>query len=190
MPTIYGALIYSYARSHMYDTVLSKVDPDQLFGMDTDSAFITQRQYRKLLAEYPKIFGEDFGQFKEEILDLVKDDEEGPFGIFIAPKCYCFYATNKNTRQERFIKARFKGVNTERDRIWDENLNYKTLTASEIHELYHRGPLNKIDTNFYRRCLREDVTILHSNLGKTVMNKNEYLNIKQHFCLKIIKKNN
>ncbi|KAJ1985878.1 hypothetical protein EDC05_006487 [Coemansia umbellata] len=141
-------------------------------------------------SKYPKIFGEDFGQFKEEILDLVKDDEEGPFGIFIAPKCYCFYATNKNTRQERFIKARFKGVNTERDRIWDENLNYKTLTASEIHELYHRGPLNKIDTNFYRRCLREDVTILHSNLGKTVMNKNEYLNIKQHFCLKIIKKNN
>ncbi|KAJ1985981.1 hypothetical protein EDC05_006455 [Coemansia umbellata] len=188
MPTIYGALIYSYARSHMYDTILSKVDSTNLFGMDTDSAFITQTQYHELLNKYPEIFGNDFGQFKEEILDLVNEDEDGPFGIFVAPKCYCFYARNKTTAEERFIKARFKGVNTDRDRIWDTSLNFNKLTAREIHELYFGAILPKVGVDFYRKCLKENVTILHSNLTKTLINKTEYLDIKQHFCLKVIKR--
>ncbi|KAJ2210218.1 hypothetical protein EV179_006380 [Coemansia sp. RSA 487] len=190
MPTIYGALIYSYARSHMYDTILSKVDPSKLFGMDTDSAFITVGQYHELLAKYPEIFGDDFGQFKEEVLELVDNNkEDGPFGIFVAPKCYCFYARDKKTGQERFVKARFKGINIDRDRIWDNTVDYKKLDAREVHDHYYGDTLARVDVAFYRTCLKQDVTILHSNLAKTVMNKTEYLNIKQHFCLKVIKHN-
>ncbi|KAJ2618585.1 hypothetical protein GGI26_006486 [Coemansia sp. RSA 1358] len=163
-------------------------DSTNLFGMDTDSAFITQTQYHELLNKYPEIFGNDFGQFKEEILDLVNEDEDGPFGIFVAPKCYCFYARNKTTAEERFIKARFKGVNTDRDRIWDTSLNFNKLTAREIHELYFGAILPKVGVDFYRKCLKENVTILHSNLTKTLINKTEYLDIKQHFCLKVIKR--
>ncbi|KAJ2210172.1 hypothetical protein EV179_006406, partial [Coemansia sp. RSA 487] len=185
MPTIYGALIYSYARSHMYDMILSKVDPNRLFGMDTDSAFITVGQYNELVEKYPGIFGDDFGQFKEEVLELVdSNNEDGPFGIFVAPKCYCFYARDKTSRHERFIKARFKGINIDRDRIWDTSVDYNTLDARQVHDLYYGDKLGKIDVAFYRTCLKQDVTMLHSNLAKTVMNKTEYLNIKQHFCLK------
>ncbi|KAJ2085193.1 hypothetical protein IW138_006455 [Coemansia sp. RSA 986] len=190
MPTIYGALIYSYARSHMYDTILSKVDPSKLFGMDTDSAFITVGQYNELVDKYPGIFGDDFGQFKEEIFELVdRNNEDGPFGIFVAPKCYCFYGRNKKTGKERFVKARFKGINIDRDRIWGTSMDYNTLDARQVHDLYYGDKLGKIDVTFYRTCLKQDVTILHSNLTKTVMNKTEYLNIKQHFCLKVIKHN-
>ncbi|KAJ2210215.1 hypothetical protein EV179_006383 [Coemansia sp. RSA 487] len=198
MPTIYGALIYSYARSHMYDTILSRVDPSKLFGMDTDSAFITVGQYNELFKKYPEIFGEGFGQFKEEIIELVDSkNEDGPFGIFVAPKCYCFYGRNKKTGKERFVKARFKGINIDRDRIWDTSVDYNKLTASEIHDLYYQETLPKIDVDFYRRCLKENVTILHSNLAKTIMNvrgageehEPDFINIKQHFCLKVIKHN-
>ncbi|KAJ1764799.1 hypothetical protein LPJ74_006569 [Coemansia sp. RSA 1843] len=190
MPTIYGALIYSYARSHMYDTILSKVNPSKLFGMDTDSAFITVGQYHELVEKYPGIFGNDFGQFKEEVLELVDiKNEDGPFGIFVAPKCYCFYARDKKTGEERFIKARFKGINIDRDRIWDGRVDYNKLAANQVHDLYYGSELGRIDVGFYRTCLKQDVSILHSNLTKTVMNKTEYLNIKQHFCLKVIKHN-
>ncbi|KAJ2085162.1 hypothetical protein IW138_006465 [Coemansia sp. RSA 986] len=198
MPTIYGALIYSYARSHMYDTILSKVKPSKLFGMDTDSAFITVGQYNELFKKYPEIFGNEFGQFKEEIIELVDSkNEDGPFGIFVAPKCYCFYGRNKKTGKERFVKARFKGINIDRDRIWDTSVDYNKLTASEVHDLYYQETLPKIDVDFYRRCLKENVTILHSNLAKTIMNvrgageehEPDFINIKQHFCLKVIKHN-
>ncbi|KAJ1945742.1 hypothetical protein GGF37_001544, partial [Kickxella alabastrina] len=162
-PVVYGALIYSYARSHMYDTILSKVDPMQLFGMDTDSAFITERQYRALQTNSPHIFGDEFGQFKEEILDQVHEHELGPYGIFIAPKCYCFYAKNTITREERFIKARFKGINIKRDKIWTGTREeYKQLDYKQLHQVYYDDDkLAAIDVSFFRRCLTEDVTVLH-----------------------------
>ncbi|PIA12579.1 hypothetical protein COEREDRAFT_95001 [Coemansia reversa NRRL 1564] len=186
MPTIYGSLIYSYARSHMYNTILSKVDYNQLYGMDTDSAFITIKQYLHLRENHPRLFGNEFGQFKEEVIELLNEGEEGPFGIFVAPKCYCFYAIHTNSKKERLIKARFKGININRDRIWGDK-DFKALNGKQLHELYHSDTLPHIDVNFYRKCLNEDVTVLHSNLNKTIMNKDEFINIKQHFCLKIIK---
>ncbi|KAJ1661334.1 hypothetical protein EV178_006632, partial [Coemansia sp. RSA 1646] len=91
---------------------------------------------------------------------------------------------DKKTGQERFVKARFKGINIDRDRIWDNTVDYKKLDAREVHDHYYGDTLARVDVAFYRTCLKQDVTILHSNLAKTVMNKTEYLNIKQHFCLK------
>ncbi|KAJ2878075.1 hypothetical protein H4R27_005960, partial [Coemansia aciculifera] len=40
-PCVYGVLIYAYAREHMYESILRHLNPDELYGMDTDSAFIT-----------------------------------------------------------------------------------------------------------------------------------------------------
>ncbi|KAJ2210242.1 hypothetical protein EV179_006367 [Coemansia sp. RSA 487] len=152
--------------------------------------YFKTRHELKRLCDYPEIFGNDFGQFKEEVLELVDiKNEDGPFGIFVAPKCYCFYARDKKTGEERFIKARFKGINIDRDRIWDGRVDYNKLAANQVHDLYYGTELGRINVEFYRTCLKQDVSILHSNLTKTVMNKTEYLNIKQHFCLKVIKHN-
>ncbi|KAJ2085148.1 hypothetical protein IW138_006471, partial [Coemansia sp. RSA 986] len=53
----------------------------QLYGMDTDSAFITVSSLKMLKDKTPGIFGDKFGQFKEEIF-------EEAYGIFVKPKCY------------------------------------------------------------------------------------------------------
>jgi len=186
MPIIYGSLIYSYARSHMYNTIISKVNYKELFGMDTDSAFITKRQYEELKEKYPSIFGDEFGQFREEILEYVGIEEQGPFGIFVSPKCYCFYKINKKGKEE-FIKARFKGINLDRDKIWKKSLCFENIDIRELNKLYHGDELEKINVEFYRKCLTEEVMILHSNLSKKVFDKKDYIGIKQHFCIKNIK---
>lgn len=191
MPTIYGSLIYSYGRSYMYDMVLSKVDKSQIFGMDTDSAFVTLSQYKILKQKYPFMFGDNFGQFKEEVLELLTPYENGPYGIFVSPKCYCFYAVDKkNNKKERFIKARFKGININRDKVWNSSLfSFEKLKAEDINALYYGDDLSVIDVSFFRLMLRQDVEVLHSNLNKKIVGTDECINIKQHFCVKRIATN-
>lgn len=90
-PTIWGVLIYAYARTHMYENIISKLPV--IYGMDTDSAFTTKSALKAL---DQKLFGNEFGQFKIEM--------ESTHGIFIAPKCYLF------ARNGEVIKWRFKGI--------------------------------------------------------------------------------
>ncbi|KAG1000557.1 hypothetical protein G6F27_013710 [Rhizopus arrhizus] len=66
MPSIIGVLIYAYAREHMYENVISRVE--RLYGTDTDSAFITRQDFENNIDK--KIVGNDFGQFKIEEKDV------------------------------------------------------------------------------------------------------------------------
>jgi hypothetical protein len=196
MPTIWGILIYSYSRSYMYNTILSKVNKEEIYGMDTDSAFLSHNAYQNL----PKnIFGEEFGLFKEEILEYVQPNEKGPYGIFVAPKCYCFYKIDSQGK-ETIIKARFKGININKDKVIADpciaNQIRKTqLNCIELHRLYFddNAVTVKIGIHTFRKLVSgETVSILCSSLEKKIADfiKEETLMLKQRFFLKDISKNN
>jgi hypothetical protein len=145
MPTILGLLIYSYSRSYLYDNMINTVE--EKYGTDTDSLFCTKESSIKLMKEMPSLFGNEFGQVKEELQSQMKENEKGPFGIFVAPKCYCFYAL-KEDGSKRVIKLRFKGVRTHADEeknndkvIFDEHLIKECdqwhVPTKELHEIYY-----------------------------------------------------
>jgi len=197
MPTIWGILIYSYSRSYMYNTILSKVNKKEIYGTDTDSAFITYDAYLSLKNSYSNIFGNDFGQFKEEILDLIEPGEKGPYGVFVAPKCYCFYKIGQDG-EEQIIKARFKGVNVNKDKlISDMTLTNKIkdndLDVKQLHNIYFSENAVKVGIETFRKLTEgQTVSILCSNLEKKIANfiTNEALFLKQRFLLKEISQYN
>lgn len=109
-----AAFIYSYARSHMYRSILSKVD-DKFFT-DTDSCHILKSSFNKLVDEGKFPAEEKFGKFHMggEFGDF---ENEIPFDVkryyAIAPKCYAIIGDTKS-------KFRFKGINQRCDKILQE----------------------------------------------------------------------
>jgi len=178
----------------MYNTILSKVNKEEIYGMDTDSAFLSYNAYQSLPEN---IFGDEFGQFKEEILHEVQNDEKGPYGIFVDPKCYCFYKIDSQGK-ETIIKARFKGVNIKKDKVIADpsiaNQIKKTqINCIELHKLYFDENAVKIGIHTFRELVSgQTVSILCSNLEKKIADfiKEETLMLKQRFFLKDISKNN
>ncbi|OZJ01665.1 hypothetical protein BZG36_05719 [Bifiguratus adelaidae] len=193
MPTIWGSLILSYARSYMYDNVLSKINT--IYGTDTDSAFI---DYEDIPQE---LIGTKLGQFKKEISIKVDKNESGPYGVFVAPKCYCFYKISEKG-EETPIKMRFKGVNTERDKVVYDVKNIMKMNGKELHNTYWNEPranpnfvggsrVEEIDISTFRTLLKEDVYILCSSLERKITDKTmSVLKIHQRFLLKKINKTN
>jgi hypothetical protein len=238
MPSMLGILVYAYSRTHMYDEILSRVKT--IYAMDTDSSMIPHEDYVLLSLKYPELFGNQFGQFKEELYDKVKEGESGsypvpplrsgpsgpcgfveppfnylsgqekghgpsvhergPFGYFIAPKCYCFYKENSEGKKE-IIKMRFKGVKTSSD----EKNNSKEFTDDEFVDKMMKGDLdtmkmhdiyynrykkfggNPIGLQTYERLLKgSTVKVLCSNIEKKVARSNEALVLRNRFVVKII----
>jgi hypothetical protein len=158
-PIIWGSLIYSYARSYMYDKVLSKV---KVYGMDTDSAFISHEDIAKL----GSIYGDEFGKFKIET--------QHHKAVLVAPKCYVFF------NQDKIVRQRFKGVNTVRDKMIDHEIT----DINEIHD-YYFDEHNHIDINTYRKMLSESVDILTSSLNKRIHTSSKMpLSLIQRFTVK------
>jgi hypothetical protein len=62
-PIYLGTLIYSYARDHMYRSVIANYD---IIYQDTDSALMTMAEYDRFAAERPELLGNNFGQFAME----------------------------------------------------------------------------------------------------------------------------
>ncbi|KAI8574886.1 hypothetical protein K450DRAFT_264179 [Umbelopsis ramanniana AG] len=158
-PVIWGSLIYAYARTYMYDTVLSKV---KVYGMDTDSAFICHEDIVKL----GDIYGDEFGEFKIET--------QHHKAILVAPKCYVFFNGDK------IVKQRFKGVNTSRDKLIDEEMK----GINEIHN-YYFDEHNHIGIDTYRTMLSKNINILTSSLNKRIHASNKLpLSLMQRFSIK------
>jgi hypothetical protein len=158
-PVIWGSLIYAYARTYMYDTVLSKV---KVYGMDTDSAFICHEDIVKL----GDIYGDEFGEFKIET--------QHHKAILVAPKCYVFF------NGQKIIKQRFKGVNTSRDKLIDEEIK----GVNEIHN-YYFDEYHHIGIDTYRTMLSKNINILTSSLNKRIHASNKLpLSLMQRFSIK------
>ena len=192
-PVIWGSLIYSYARTYMYDTVLSQV---KVYGMDTDSAFIQHEDIVKL----GDIYGDKFGQFKIET--------QHHNAILVAPKCYVFFMKKDeykiiskdhesitietkwgtsdykkytiDNNQTFIIKQRFKGVNTFRDKV----INKEIKDINEIHD-YYFDKHHHLNVDTYKLMLRKSVDILTSSLNKRINGNNKLpLSLMQRFTVK------
>jgi hypothetical protein len=158
-PVIWGSLIYAYARSYIYDTVISKV---QVYGIDTDSAFISSKDIFAL----GDIYGDAFGKFKIET--------EHHEAILVTPKCYVFF------NNEQIIKQRFKEVNVSKDKVIEK----KITDINEIHEYYFNDD-NHINIETYQTMLTENVNILTSSLNKRIHTSNKLpLSLIQRFSIK------
>ena len=166
MPSIYGTLIYAYARSYMYDMVISKVDT--LYGMDTDSAFISKDDFSKLDKH---MVGTDFGQFKVEYKDFD--------AIFIAPKCYVFHKENE------IIKARFKGISIGKDKLYQG----ETITDSiELYNLYHSDKFEATGLNIYEELYSKGYSqVICNNITKRLIHQNNGIYLSNHTFIKEIK---
>lgn len=202
MPSIIGSLIYAYSRTHMYDSILSKRFP--IYAMDTDSAMMNYDDFLIFSDEEKALFGNRFGQFKEEINGFVSEpnDERGPFGYFVAPKCYCFYKLNQESKKE-IIKLRFKGIKTSSDErnnskeLLDESVVQKLMNGNmnnqEMHELYYVKydkqslGLSEISLDTFERLIKGQVVhVLCSNIEKEVAKRDHALVLRSRFVIKKI----
>jgi hypothetical protein len=174
MPTIYGILIYAYARTYMYDMIISKIDT--LYGMDTDSAFISEDDFGKLDKH---IMGSEFGQFKVEY--------RGFDAILVAPKCYVFH------KGEEIIKARFKGVSIEKDKLYHDlpspaEGKYKEIPALDLYKLYHSGELETTGLNIYEELYKnKHAKVICNNINKRLIQDTNAIYLSNHTFIKEIK---
>lgn len=166
MPSIYGTLIYAYARSYMYDMVISKVDT--LYGMDTDSAFISKDDFNKLDKH---IIGTEFGQFKVEYKDFD--------AIFIAPKCYVFYDP------QGIVKQRFKGISIGKDKLYQGEAIADPI---ELYRLYHSDKFEVTGLNIYEELYNKGCSrVICNNITKRLIHQNNGIYLSNHTFIKEIK---
>ncbi|GAB5594002.1 hypothetical protein Unana1_08902 [Umbelopsis nana] len=165
MPSIYSTLIYAYARSYMYDMVISKVDT--LYGMDTDSAFISKDDFEKL-DKY--MIGTEFGQFKIEY--------ENFDAIFIAPKCYVFH-------RDEIVKARFKGISIGKDKLYQGETIANPI---ELYNLYHSDKFKATGLNTYKELYDKRYSrVICNNITKRLIHQNNGIYLSNHTFIKEIK---
>jgi adenine specific DNA methylase Mod len=134
--------------------------------------------------------GVELGEFKEELLEYMEDGDKGPYGIFIAPKCYCFYRVSRDG-QEIPIKMRFKGININKDKIVTNVEEILSLDTYALHEFYW-GSTKCITIDTFRKLLNNKVYILCSSLEKEITDSKAMrsLNIRQRFLIKEITPSN
>lgn len=148
VPSIYGVLTYSYARSYMYENFISKSKTK--LAMDTDSLFYLDEEHKLFLENYKELFGIQPGQMKEEL---------GPnmYGIFVAKKFYIIFGLKSELTEgqmkyllgkgaieretEIIQKVRWKGVHDTDRVILDEDMialaKEKKLTDIQLFNLYY-----------------------------------------------------
>ena len=165
MPSVWGVLIYSYARSMMYEFITLFNDR---YGMDTDSLFTSKAEYDRVKAERPELFGNAFGQFKEELHKLTQEEDVGPFGIYINKKVYVNYVLRDG--KEVAIKMRMKGIDTQKDKvITDQRYIECHINASvnDRHSQYYDRNNRSVTIEDYRRMAAGDsVYILCSHMQR------------------------
>ncbi|MCP3684702.1 MAG: hypothetical protein GY861_18700, partial [bacterium] len=91
MPVYMGTFVYSYARSLMFDKILSKYP---VYYMDTDSALVSNETYEK----FTHLLGNKFGQLSDDVCKAFNSI------YVVAPKSYGLFEDKK------LVKFRFKGV--------------------------------------------------------------------------------
>ena len=91
-PSYIGSFIYSYARTLMYDNILSKY---LVYYTDTDSALVSVRTSRKMR----HLMGGNFGQMSDDLNGSKVDSS-----YIVSAKSYGLFCDNK------LVKGRCKGV--------------------------------------------------------------------------------
>lgn len=188
----HGLLVYSYARAHMYKSILSKVKRSEIFAMDTDSVHMSREAINRL-ANLPEniqaketgkyfgqfIEGEEYGNFTSEL-----KDDYGAVGnktaYYIAPKFYLYDMRDSNDKQ--IVKTRCKGVNIHRDKLisidvlenWLKNKNNLNSTVDKLlYKTYYHSQYDNKPFSF-------DNILLALDVAKKAINKTiSYTDVEQ-----------
>lgn len=175
-PVHLGVFIYSYARRHMYESVISKIETK--LQMDTDSMIAPQKEIDELVDEgrgYGKYHrGGEFGDFEDEI------DFKAKRSYFVAPKSYGIFGDVDK-------KMRFKGI-SKRDRILTiSKKEFDKLTLTQKYDLYLTSQ-PALSEELYKKLLIENKSVLtFSSRLERMIGKSNISSLKQKFMLKEIK---
>jgi hypothetical protein len=139
-PSYLGVFIYSYARTHMYESLLIRC-PNKLY-MDTDSTTMEESDF-KLMKQLNES-DESFVMYKTKVVfrgilfnkglkQLGQLEEEAPKEshriITIAPKAYCIISNNIDS-----TKFRYKGVG-KRDYIIENYQQYEKICKDLVDKV-------------------------------------------------------
>lgn len=172
----HGLYVYSYARAHMYESILSKVKRSEIFAMDTDSVHMTRAAVNRL-AELPEniaaakagdyfghfIEGMEYGNFTSELADDYKAVGD-KISYYIAPKFY-FYDMIGHDNVRRF-KCRAKGVNTNRDKLISLNdIETLFMDRNNLRDALFVEDPNDFRPDVYKKNknIREDKFVKYSS---------------------------
>lgn len=168
MPSVLGMYIYSYARTYMYDTLISRYP---VLYMDTDSALLFLEDYRQLICDQPHLFADimqrsiKFGDLEEEV---IHHDEYGihpaDHVVLLRPKSYMVLNSYPNCGKS---KMKLKGVG-KRDRYlpsFEQVEIVRRLLKDEdypaLDEIYTTGTCDRLGINFAGcgnlNCTQRDV---------------------------------
>lgn len=217
-PNHLGVFIYSYARRHMYDSIIAPLTNTlkkshienrvqykseyRVYQMDTDSAHcIDNNPILKYLDEYHKKTinihepSELFGRF-------VLGSEFGMFErelnfktndcYFISPKNYAYFG--KPIKKDGIItipqKTRLKGIGS-RDKIINmTEKEYKKLTIKQQFNLFQKSESALSQMMYRKMVLNEPVNLICSQIKKVVSDKaNNLFKLKQIFLFKKVNSN-
>ncbi len=184
-PCHLGVFIYSYARTHMYKSVISRIKNKR--GMDTDSVHTSIKvknlyEYDdegKPLRGYGRFFiGGEFGDFEAEINFKVRES------YYVAPKCYGIFGKVKK-------KIRFKGVGPRDKLILISREDFDKLSIEDKYNYYNSLPPALCEQLYKKLTSGKDVNILCSQIQKIIIDKDgqdgHLCKLKQVFNYKIIK---
>ena len=178
-PVFLAPFIYSYARTHMYKSVISKIDSKR--AMDTDSLHAPIEAFKNL--QQKRGFGNyneggEFGDFEPE-LDFKTRDV-----YYIAPKCYGLFGDEK-------CKMRFKGLRKNDKLINISEKEFKCKSLKEQFKIYNEAPTAMCEQLYKKLCDGEPVQIICSQIKKLITVEGEdcifdFSKLKQTFIYKTI----
>ena len=189
-PVQIAAFIYSYARSHMYKSILSKTY-DKFFT-DTDSCHMREEVIQSLEDEghgFGKFhIGSEFGDFEKEISFKVERY------YVVGPKNYAMFGTSGK-------KLRFKGINQKFDKLF-ETFEIKDETTvkeyrKDIVKRFEKTNLgekfNMYETlelacseNIYQQLTSNKAVSVLSGQMKRVTGVKKITSLHQNFIIKTI----
>lgn len=184
--------IYSWARTHMYDAVISKV-PERI-AMDTDSLHAPISAFARL-EQKPGFgnfhVGDQYGDFEGEL------DFKTKAHYAVAPKCYTITPVEgQKDKDQKDVKPkmRFKGIG-KNDKL-AENINekeFKKLPLKKQAELYATLKPALCEQLYANLIDGKPVYIICSQIKKITVEKDKesgdshYARLKQIFLFKEIK---
>lgn len=153
-PSYLSVFIYSYARKHMYEKILSRYC---VLYQDTDSALMPRKEYLRFREEQKELDTKEYGGFKEEV-GVSKNI------VIVAPKTYLVTAEN-----EEKSKRKCKGIRKDDTWLYSKEIkNVDKLKSTDIEKLKKKARPCMNDEFFNAIYSEKPIIVLTSQLRKVM----------------------
>ncbi len=173
-PCQLGVFIYSYARRHMYKSILSKVSTK--CATDTDSCHIEKSEFDKLIQEpgFANFFmGGEFGDYENELKFITVRS------YYVDPKCYGLFSglcdcdingvcKNRQVPDNKCCKMRFKGVSEYDKRLDIPIIDFERLNIDQKLKKFISLPYVLCEQLYKDLCDKKEVLILSSLIRRSI----------------------